>query len=136
MLFRSRLCANVPGQLAIQTALGGYQSINDLVAPTGRLCKQRDLAYKLMMEIPGVSCVKPSAAMYLFFKLDPKIYPIENDQDFILDVLKKKKVLMVQGTGFNWHDQNHFRMVFLPNEDDLKIAISRFADYLTEFKKR
>ena len=88
------------------------------------------------MEIPGVSCVKPSAAMYLFFKLDPKIYPIENDQGFILDVLKKKKVLMVQGTGFNWHDQNHFRMVFLPNEDDLKIAISRFADYLTEFKKR
>jgi alanine-synthesizing transaminase len=88
------------------------------------------------MEIPGVTCVKPSAAMYLFFKLDPKIYPIENDQNFILDVLKKKKVLMVQGTGFNWHDQNHFRMVFLPNEDDLKIAISRFADYLTEFKKR
>ena len=136
ILASMRLCANVPGQLAIQTALGGYQSINDLVAPTGRLCKQRDLAYKLMMEIPGVSCVKPSAAMYLFFKLDPKIYPIENDQDFILDVLKKKKVLMVQGTGFNWHDQNHFRMVFLPNEDDLKIAISRFADYLTEFKKR
>jgi len=136
ILASMRLCANVPGQLAIQTALGGYQSINDLVAPAGRLCKQRDLAYKLMMEIPGVHCMKPSAALYLFFKLDPKLYPIENDQDFVLDVLKKKKVLMVQGSGFNWHDNNHFRMVFLPNEDDLKTAIKRFADYLIDYKKR
>ncbi|MCH9771744.1 MAG: pyridoxal phosphate-dependent aminotransferase [Betaproteobacteria bacterium] len=136
ILASMRLCANVPGQLAIQTALGGYQSINDLVAPAGRLCKQRDLAYKLMMEIPGVHCMKPSAALYLFFKLDPKLYPIEDDQDFVLDVLKKKKVLMVQGSGFNWHDNNHFRMVFLPNEDDLKTAIKRFADYLIDYKKR
>ena len=123
ILASMRLCANVPGQLAIQTALGGYQSINDLVSPAGRLFKQRELAYKMISNIPGVSCVKPAAAMYLFFRLDPKLYPIKDDQEFVLDVLKKKKVLMVQGSGFNWHDQNHIRMVFLPNEDVLKNAI-------------
>ena len=130
-----RLCANVPGQLAIQTALGGYQSINDLVAPSGRLFKQRELSYNMMTNIPGVSCVKPSAAMYLFLKLDPKKYQIKNDQEFILDFLKEKKVLMVQGSGFNWHDNNHIRMVFLPNEDELKIAIERFSDYLQDYRK-
>ena len=101
MLASMRLCANVPGQLAIQTALGGYQSIDDLVAPEGRLCKQRDVAYELLTAIPGVTCVKPKAAMYLFPKLDPKIYPIEDDQQFILDLLLEEKVLLVQGTGFN-----------------------------------
>ena len=135
ILASMRLCANVPGQLAIQTALGGYQSINDLVSPTGRLFKQRELSYKMMTNIPGVSCVKPSAAMYLFLKLDPKIYQIKNDQEFILDFLKEKKVLMVQGSGFNWHDNNHIRMVFLPNEDELKIAIERFSDYLQDYRK-
>tara|TARA_Y100000748_G_scaffold300694_1_gene299575 strand:- start:8062 stop:9276 length:1215 start_codon:yes stop_codon:yes gene_type:complete len=135
ILASMRLCANVPGQLAIQTALGGYQSINDLVSPTGRLFKQRELSYKMMTNIPGVSCVKPPAAMYLFLKLDPKIYQIKNDQEFILDFLKEKKVLMVQGSGFNWHDNNHIRMVFLPNEDELKIAIERFSDYLQDYRK-
>lgn len=135
ILASMRLCANVPGQLAIQTALGGYQSINDLVAPSGRLFKQRELSYNLMTNIPGVSCVKPPAAMYLFLKLDPKKYQIKNDQEFILDFLKEKKVLMVQGSGFNWHDNNHIRMVFLPNEDELKIAIERFSDYLRDYRK-
>jgi len=135
ILASMRLCANVPGQLAIQTALGGYQSINDLVAPSGRLFKQRELSYNMMTNIPGVSCVKPPAAMYLFLKLDPKKYQIKNDQEFILDFLKEKKVLMVQGSGFNWHDNNHIRMVFLPNEDELKIAIERFSDYLRDYRK-
>lgn len=135
ILASMRLCANVPGQLAIQTALGGHQSINDLVAPTGRLFKQRELAYKMISNIPGVTCVKPAAAMYLFFRLDPKVYSIRDDQDFVLDVLKEKKVLMVQGSGFNWDDNNHIRMVFLPNMDELKIAIDRFSEYLTDYRK-
>lgn len=136
MLASMRLCANVPGQLAIQTALGGYQSINDLVAPTGRLCKQRDLAYEMLTAIPGVSCVKPAAAMYLFPKLDPKIYPIADDQQFILDLLLEEKVLLVQGTGFNWKSPDHFRVVFLPNVDDLTEAIKRIARFLESYRKK
>jgi len=135
MLASMRLCANVPGQLAIQTALGGYQSIDDLVAPTGRLFKQRELAYNMLVSIPGVTCVKPEAAMYLFPKLDPKMYPIKDDQEFILKLLIDKKVLLVQGTGFNWKDPDHIRIVFLPNEDDLKESINRIANYLENFKK-
>ena len=134
MLASMRLCANVPGQLAIQTALGGYQSIDDLVAPTGRLCKQRDLAYELITAIPGVTCVKPKAAMYLFPKLDPSIYPIKDDQQFILDLLLEEKVLLVQGTGFNWKTPDHFRLVFLPNEDDLREAIKRIARFLENYR--
>lgn len=136
MLASMRLCANVPGQLAIQTALGGYQSIDDLVAPTGRLCKQRDLAYKMLTDIPGVTCVKPKAALYLFPKLDPKIYPIEDDQQFILDLLLEEKVLLVQGSGFNWKQPDHFRVVFLPNVDDLTEAIGRIARFLEQYRKR
>jgi alanine-synthesizing transaminase len=136
MLASMRLCANVPGQLAIQTALGGYQSIDDLVAPSGRLFKQRELAYDMLVSIPGVTCVKPEAAMYLFPKLDPKIYPIKDDQEFILKLLIDKKVLLVQGTGFNWKDPDHIRIVFLPNEDDLKESIKRIANYLENFKKK
>lgn len=136
MLASMRLCANVPGQLAIQTALGGYQSIDDLVAPNGRLCKQRDLAYDLLTAIPGVSCVKPKAAMYLFPKLDPKIYPIKDDQQFILDLLLEEKVLLVQGTGFNWKATDHFRVVFLPNVDDLTEAIKRIARFLENYRKK
>jgi len=136
MLASMRLCANVPGQLAIQTALGGYQSIEDLVAPTGRLCKQRDLAYEMLTAIPGVSCVKPKSAMYLFPKLDPKIYPIVDDQQFILDLLLEEKVLLVQGTGFNWKIPDHFRVVFLPNVDDLTEAIKRIARYLERYRKK
>lgn len=136
MLACMRLCANAPGQLAIQTALGGYQSIEDLVAPTGRLCKQRDLAYKLITEIPGISCTKPAAALYLFPRLDPKVYPIADDQQFILDLLLKEKVLLVQGSGFNWHKPDHFRVVFLPNVDDLTEAIGRISRFLEDYRKR
>lgn len=136
MLASMRLCANVPGQLAIQTALGGYQSINDLVAPSGRLCKQRDLAYDMLTALPGVSCVKPQAAMYLFPKLDPKIYPIQDDQQFILDLLLEEKVLLVQGTGFNWPSPDHFRVVFLPNVDDLTEAMTRIGRYLDGYRKK
>ena len=136
MLASMRLCANVPGQLAIQTALGGYQSIDDLVAPTGRLCKQRDLAYDMLTAIPGVTCVKPKAAMYLFPKLDAKMYPIEDDQQFILDLLLEEKVLLVQGTGFNWKTPDHFRVVFLPNVDDLTEAINRIARFLKNYREK
>ncbi len=136
MLASMRLCSNVPGQLAIQTALGGYQSIDDLVAPEGRLCKQRDIAYEMLNAIPGVSCTKPQAAMYLFPKLDPKIYPIEDDQQFILDLLLEEKVLLVQGTGFNWKAPDHFRVVFLPNVDDLAEAIRRISRFLENYRKK
>jgi alanine-synthesizing transaminase len=126
----------VPGQYAIQTALGGYQSINDLVAPGGRLYRQRELAYKLLTEIPGVTCVKPKAALYLFPKLDPKMYPIEDDQKFILELLEAEKVLIVQGGGFNWPKTDHFRVVFLPNSDDLTEAIGRIARFLESYRKK
>jgi alanine-synthesizing transaminase len=136
MLASMRLCANVPGQFAIQTALGGYQSINDLVAPGGRLCRQRDLAWKLLTEIPGVTCTKPKGAMYLFPRLDPKVYPIDDDQQFILDLLLEEKVLLVQGTGFNWPHPDHFRVVFLPSADDLAEAMGRVAKFLEQYRKR
>ncbi|MDM0080860.1 MULTISPECIES: pyridoxal phosphate-dependent aminotransferase [Variovorax] len=136
MLSNMRLCANVPGQWAIQTALGGYQSINDLVAPGGRLRRQRDLAYDLITAIPGVSCVKPSAALYMFPKLDPKVYPIEDDRQFFLDLLKETKVMLVQGTGFNWATPDHFRIVFLPHEEDLREAVNRIAGFLERYRNR
>ena len=136
MLASMRLCANVPGQLAIQTALGGYQSIDDLVSPTGRLCKQRDLAYDMLTAIPGVTCVKPKAALYLFPKLDSKIYPIKDDQQFILELLLEEKVLLVQGTGFNWKTPDHLRIVFLPNVDDLTEAIKRIARFLENYRNK
>ena len=136
ILASMRLCSNVPGQFAIQTALGGYQSINDLVAPGGRLAKQRDLAYKLLTDIPGVTCVKPKAALYLFPRLDPVMYPIADDQKFILEMLETEKVLVVQGSGFNWAHPDHFRVVFLPNADDLAEAIGRIARFLEYYRKR
>src|SRR5690554_5148720 len=131
MLASMRLCANVPAQHAIQTALGGYQSIDDLVLPTGRLGRQRDLAWQLLNDIPGVSCVKPKSALYMFVRLDPEIYPIEDDEAFALDLLRKEKVLVVQGSAFNWPQQDHFRIVFLPNPDDLREAIGRIGNYLS-----
>ena len=131
-----RLCPNVPGQYAIQTALGGYQSINDLIVPSGRLYKQRELAYDMLTAIPGVSCVKPEAALYMFPRLDPKIYPIQDDQQFILDLLLEERVLLVQGTGFNWKTPDHFRVVFLPNVDDLADSINRIARFLDGYRKR
>jgi alanine-synthesizing transaminase len=136
MLASMRLCSNTPGQLAIQTALGGYQSIKDLVSPTGRLTRQRDLAYKLLTEIPGVTCVKPKAALYLFPKLDPKLYPIRDDQQFAYELLAEEKVLIVQGSGFNWAHPDHFRIVFLPNSDDLTEAIGRIGHFLAGYSKR
>lgn len=136
MLASMRLCSNVPGQFAIQTALGGYQTINDLVAPGGRLARQRDVAWELLTQIPGVSCVKPRASLYLFPRLDPDIYPIEDDQRFILELLEEQRVLLVQGTGFNWPRPDHFRVVFLPHEDDLREAIGRIARFLDGFRKR
>jgi alanine-synthesizing transaminase len=136
ILASMRLCSNVPGQHAIQTALGGYQSIDELVAPQGRLCKQRDLAAEMLNAIPGVSCVKPKAALYCFPRLDPKIYPIANDQQFILQLLEAEKVLLVQGSGFNWPAPDHFRVVFLPNVDDLGEAIGRIARFLDAYRKR
>jgi alanine-synthesizing transaminase len=136
MLSNMRLCANVPGQWAVQTALGGYQSINELVGEGGRLRKQRDLAYELITAIPGVSCVKPQAALYMFPRLDSEIYPIEDDQKFFLDLLEETKVMLVQGTGFNWATPDHFRIVFLPHEDDLREAIHRVARFLEGARKR
>ncbi|MGE4376285.1 MAG: pyridoxal phosphate-dependent aminotransferase [Burkholderiaceae bacterium] len=136
MLSNMRLCSNVPGQWAIQTALGGYQSINDLVKEGGRLRKQRDLAYELITAIPGVSCVKPQAALYMFPRLDPLIYPIDDDQQFFLELLQETRVMLVQGTGFNWHAPDHFRIVFLPHEDDLREAIERVARFLAQYRKR
>ena len=136
MLSSMRLCANVPGQNAIQTALGGYQSIDDLVAEGGRLRRQRDLAWELVTKIPGVTCVKPKAALYLFPKLDPEMYPIENDQEFIANLLREEKVLLVQGSGFNWPKPDHFRIVFLPHEDVLREAIARLAKFLERYRQK
>lgn len=136
MLVSLRLCANTPGQLAIQTALGGYQSIKDLVAPSGRLCRQRDLAYDLLSQIPGVSVVKPKAALYMFPRLDPKLYPIDDDQQFAYELLAEEKILIVQGTGFNLKQNDHFRVVFLPNSDDLTEAMGRIARFLEHYRKR
>ena len=134
MLSNMRLCANVPGQYAIQTALGGYQSIDDLVCEGGRLRRQRDLAYELITAIPGVSCVKPRAALYMFPRLDPVMYPIADNQKFFLDVLQETRVMLVQGTGFNWEAPDHFRIVFLPHEDDLREAIGRLERFLDRYR--
>jgi len=136
MLSNMRLCANVPGQWAIQTALGGYQSINDLVCEGGRLRRQRDLAYELITAIPGVTCVKPSAALYMFPRLDPKVYPVEDDQQLFLELLQETRVMLVQGSGFNYPDNQHFRIVFLPHEDDLREAIGRVARFFEGWRKR
>ncbi|MBS1199017.1 MAG: alaT, partial [Proteobacteria bacterium] len=136
MLASMRLCSNVPGQYAIQTALGGYQSINDLVAPGGRMARQRDLAHQLVTAIPGVTCVKPKATLYMFPHLDPKIYPIADDQEFMLELLQEERLLLTHGTGFNWPNPDHFRLVFLPHEEDLTEAISRLARFLEAYRKR
>jgi alanine-synthesizing transaminase len=136
VLANMRLCANVPAQYAIQTALGGRQSINDLVLPGGRLREQRDLAYKLISDIPGVSCVQPKGALYLFPRLDPAVYPIEDDEQLVLDLLLSEHLLLVQGTGFNWAHPDHVRIVTLPHLDDLQEAIDRFARFLDGYRSR
>lgn len=132
MLASMRLCANVPAQHAIQTALGGYQSIDDLVLPNGRLGKQRELVWKLLNDIPGVSCVKPLAALYMFVRLDPDVYQIDDDEQFALDLLREEKVLVVQGTAFNWPNPDHFRVVFLPNQELIEEAIGRLSRFLAK----
>jgi len=131
MLASMRLCSNTPGQLAIATALDGRRhGIEDLVAPGGRLCEQRNAAYEMLSAIPGVSVVKPKAALYMFPRLDPDVYPIADDQQFACDLVEQESVLIVQGTGFNWFAPDHFRMVFLPSKGDLDVAITRIAAFL------
>lgn len=130
ILASMRLCANVPAQFAIQTALGGYQSIKDLVLPTGRLGAQRDVAYNKLNDIPGVSCVKPKGAIYLFPRLDEKMYPIIDDEKFVLDLLTEQKMLLVQGSAFNLNSKQHLRIVFLPEHFELSDAMDRLAEFL------
>lgn len=135
MLASMRLCSNVPMQHAIQAALGGYQSINELILPGGRLRRQRDKAWELINAIPGVSCVKPKGALYLFPRLDPKVYDIRDDQKMVFDLLQQEKLLLVQGTGFNWPAPDHFRLAFLPREEELEEAIGRLARFLKNYKQ-
>ena len=135
ILASMRLCSNVPAQYAIQTALGGYQSINDLVLPAGKLCKQRDFAFKKIISIPGVSCVKPDGALYLFPGLDAKKFTLKDDQRFILDLLLQERVLVVQGTGFNWPRPDHFRIVFLPGIDELDLVFKRIDHFLSAYRQ-
>lgn len=135
MLSSMRLCSNVPTQHAIQTALGGYQSINELITRGGRLYEQRNLAWEMLNDIPGVSCEKPEGALYLFPKLDPEVHPIKNDEKMALDLLLQQKVLIVQGSGFNVPDTQHFRLVFLPREDVLEDAIERIGVFLKTYKQ-
>jgi alanine-synthesizing transaminase len=135
MLASMRLCANAPAMLAVQTALGGRQSIEDLILPGGRLLAQRDLAYKLITDIPGVNCVMPKSAMYLFPKLDPEIYPVADDEQLMLDLLKEERILMVQGSAFNLDSKQHFRIVFLPDQEQLSESIGRFANFLERFRQ-
>jgi alanine-synthesizing transaminase len=135
ILSSMRMCANVPAQHAIQTALGGYQSINDLILPTGRLGRQRDVAWEMLNDIPGVSCVKPKGALYMFPRLDPKVHPIHNDEQLVLDLVRQEKILLVQGTAFNWPEPDHVRVVFLPQVDDLKMAIERLGNFLSRYRQ-
>ncbi len=135
MLSSMRLCANVPAMYAVQTALGGYQSINELIIPGGRLRDQRDAAMKALEAVPGISCVKPKGALYLFPKLNLDIYKIKDDQQMVLDFLIQEKILVVQGTAFNWPNPDHFRIVFLPREDDLTKAINRFGEFLSRYSQ-
>ena len=130
LLANMRMCANVPGQHAIQTALGGYQSITELVRPGGRFYEQSMLAWRLLNEIPGVSCVKPQGALYCFPRLDPDVYPIADDQQFVIDLLRDQKILVTHGTGFNWFAPDHFRLVTLPDVETLSEAIGRIAEFL------
>lgn len=135
ILANMRLCSNVLAQHAVQAALGGYQSIDDLVLPGGRLGQQREIAYRALCDIPGVSCVKPKGALYLFPRLDPSVYRISDDQQLVLDLLREEKLLLVQGTGFNWASPDHLRIVFLPNVDDLRDAMNRLARFLSWYRQ-
>ena len=129
-----RLCSNVPSQFAIQTALGGYQSIKELVLPSGRLRRQRDVAYEKLTQIPGITCVKPKGAFYMFPKIDVEKYKIKDDQQFVLDLLIDQKILVVQGTGFNWPQSDHFRVVFLPTVEELAVTFDKIKLFLDDYK--
>ena len=135
ILASMRLCANVPAQFGVQTALGGYQSINELILPNGRLTQQRDLAWQLLNDIPGISCQKPAAAIYLFPKIDTQRFGIKDDEKFVLDLLLQEKILLVHGTGFNMSTPDHFRVVFLPRVDVLEQAIGRLASFLETYQQ-
>ncbi|PRY53411.1 alanine-synthesizing transaminase [Knoellia remsis] len=135
LLANMRMCANVPAQHAIQTALGGYQSINELIVPGGRFYEQIKLANRLLNDIPGVSSVEPHGALYCFPRLDPEVYPIEDDQQFVIDLLRAKKILVTHGTGFNWFEPDHFRLVTLPDAEVLTEAIGRIAEYLETIRR-
>jgi alanine-synthesizing transaminase len=135
LLASMRLCSNVPGQHAIQTALGGYQSINELIAPDGRLYQQRDLAHEMLTSIPGISCVKPQGAMYLFAKLDQKKYNIQADEKMVLDLLKQEQILIVHGSAFNWPNTDHFRVVFLPHVDVLTKAMHSMERFFSTYRQ-
>ncbi|WP_243058301.1 pyridoxal phosphate-dependent aminotransferase [Nocardioides sp. SR21] len=130
LMANMRMCANVPAQHAIQTALGGYQSVEELIVPGGRFYEQSMLASRLLNEIPGVSNVAPRGALYCFPRLDPDVYPIENDETFVIDLLRAKKILVTHGTGFNWPRPDHFRLVTLPDVHVLEEAIGRIAEFL------
>ena len=135
ILTNMRLCANVPAQFAVQTALGGYQSINDLILPGGRLKQQRDIAWQLLTQIPGLSCVKPRGAIYMFPKLDPSIYKIDDDVALIMDILEQEQILLVQGSAFNIEDTQHLRLVFLPRVDELEPAVAGIARVLEKYRQ-
>ncbi len=135
MLASMRLCPNAPAQYAIQAALGGRQSIDELTAPGGRLREQRDRAWEKLNEIPGVSCVKPKGALYAFPRLDPAVHKIHDDEKFVLDLLLREKIQVVQGTGFNWLRPDHFRILTLPYADDLDAAISRIGRFLSGYRQ-
>lgn len=135
MLASMRLCSNVPNQHAIQTALGGYQSIKELVQPGGRLCQQRDTCYELLNQIPGVSVTKPKGALYAFPKFDNKKFNIRDDERLVLDLLKEKKILLAQGTAFNWPEPDHLRVVFLPYKEELEKALTDFGDFMSEYRQ-
>jgi len=134
LLANMRMCANVPAQHAIQTALGGYQSIDELIVPGGRFYEQSMTAWRLLNEIPGVSCVKPQGALYCFPRLDPEVYPIADDQQFVIDLLHAEKILVTHGTGFNWFEPDHFRLVTLPDVATLTEAIGRISRYLAQIR--
>jgi len=133
LIANMRMCANVPAQHAIQTALGGYQSVSELIVPGGRFHEQSKLAAKLLNEIPGVSCVEPRGALYCFPRLDPEMYPIVDDQQFVIELLRAKKILVTHGTGFNWFEPDHFRLVTLPAVPELEEAIGRIASFLESY---
>ena len=135
MLSNMRLCSNVPGQSIVQTALGGHQSVEDYIMPGGRIYEQREFIYKALTDIPGISAVKPKAAFYIFPKIDTKKFNIVNDEQFVLDLLREKKVLLIHGGGFNWQQPDHFRVVYLPRIEVLKKATDSMADFLNHYRQ-